>query len=56
MDMVTVDVTEVADAQIGDEVILWGDDLPLSEVAAAADSNGYELLTRMPSRTPRVNG
>lgn len=56
MDMVTVDVTDVADAQIGDEVILWGDDLPLSEVAAAADSNGYELLTRMPSRTPRVHG
>ena len=53
MDMITVDVTDV-DAQIGDRVILWGAELPVNEVARFCDSIGYELLTRMPARVPRV--
>ncbi|MEE4145778.1 MAG: alanine racemase [Halieaceae bacterium] len=54
MDMITVDVTELPDVRIGDEVILWGDGLPLGEVARHAGSIGYELTTRMPARTPRI--
>ncbi|MBT4519748.1 MAG: alanine racemase [Halieaceae bacterium] len=54
MDMITVDVTELDDVQIGDEVVLWGKGLPLGEVAQRADTIGYELTTRMPMRTPRV--
>lgn len=54
MDMITVDVTDLADVQPGDEVILWGPGLPLSEVAQYANTIGYELTTRMPARTPRV--
>ncbi len=54
MDMITVDVTDLEDVQLGDEVILWGKDLPLSEVAQCAATIGYELTTRMPARTPRV--
>jgi alanine racemase len=53
MDMITVDVTDI-DAQIGDRVILWGAELPVNEVARFCDSIGYELLTRMPARVPRV--
>jgi len=54
MDMITVDVTDVAGVRIGDEVILWGEHLPLAEVASHAGTIGYELTTRMPLRTPRV--
>jgi alanine racemase len=54
MDMITVDVTDLADVEVGDEVTLWGPQLPIAEVAQWADTIGYELTTRMPARTPRV--
>jgi alanine racemase len=54
MDMITVDVTDLPGVSIGDEVILWGDGLPVSEVARHAGTIGYELTTRMPARTPRI--
>ena len=54
MDMITVDVTDVGEVSIGDEVILWGNELPVDEVATYAGTIGYELTTRMPARTPRV--
>ncbi len=54
MDMITVDVTDVPGAAIGDEVVLWGKGLPVGEVARCAGTIGYELTTRMPPRTPRV--
>jgi alanine racemase len=54
MDMITVDVTDLPGVNIGDEVTLWGEGLPLSEVARHAGTIGYELTTRMPARTPRI--
>ncbi len=54
MDMVTVDVTDLGQVNIGDEVILWGEALPVNEVAEFSATNGYELLTRLPPRLPRV--
>lgn len=54
MDMITVDITDLQNVQVGDEVVLWGQDLPLGEIAAHAGTIGYELTTRMPMRTPRV--
>jgi len=54
MDMITVDVTDLEEVQIGDEVTLWGPGLPVAEVAEWAGTIGYELTTRMPPRTPRV--
>ena len=54
MDMITVDVTDLPGAAIGDEVVLWGKGLPVGEVAHHAGTIGYELTTRMPARTPRV--
>ena len=53
MDMITVDVTDIK-ASIGDKAILWGPALPVNEVAAACNTIGYELLTRMPDRVPRI--
>ena len=54
MDMITVDVTELTEVAIGDKALLWGPELPVNEVASYCDSIGYELLTRMPGRVPRV--
>jgi len=54
MDMITVDVTDLDSVVIGDEVILWGDQLSANEVASHADTIGYEIMTRLQNRVPRV--
>jgi len=54
MDMITVDVTELSDVAIGDKAVLWGPELPVNEVASYCGTIGYELLTRMPGRVPRI--
>lgn len=53
MDMITVDVTDHPSVEAGSPVELWGKHLPVNEVASKADTIGYELLTRLPHRTPR---
>lgn len=53
MDMITVDVTDHPDCEIGTPVELWGQHLLVNEVAQYADTIGYELLTRLTGRTPR---
>lgn len=53
MDMLTVDVTGLAPVNVGDPVTLWGEGLPVGEVARHASTIGYELVTRMPARVPR---
>lgn len=54
MDMITVDVTGLDEVRLGSEVVLWGQDLPVDEIAGCAGTTGYELLTRMPPRPARV--
>jgi alanine racemase len=51
MDMMTVDLTPVANARVGSKVTLWGDGLPIDEVAHAAGTIGYELMCAV---APRV--
>ena len=51
MDLITVDAGEAA---VGDEAILFGEGLPIEEVAARAGTLPYELLTRVGARVPRV--
>jgi alanine racemase len=53
MDMLTVDVTDLDSVVVGDLVTLWGDALPVDEIAASCGTIGYELLARMPARVPR---
>ena len=36
MDMITVDVTDLKEVQLGTDVVLWGKGLPLAEVARCA--------------------
>jgi alanine racemase len=53
MDMTMLDITGV-DAQEGDEVIVFGAALPVSELAASAQSIPYEILTGISQRVKRV--
>lgn len=53
MDMTMLDITGV-DAQEGDEVIVFGAALPVSELAALAQSIPYEILTGISQRVKRV--
>lgn len=55
MDMITVDITDLPSSiSIGEPVTLWGPQLPVNEVANHCNTIGYELLTRMPARVPRI--
>ena len=53
MDMVTLDLTHLPEAGIGSEVTLWGEGLPVDDVARAASTVGYELLCAVSPRVPR---
>ena len=44
MDMLTIDLSDCGDVNVGAEVTLWGEGLPVEEVAAAATTIAYELL------------
>jgi alanine racemase len=54
MDMITVDLRELPDARVGDPVVLWGDGLPVEEIAALSGTIAYELLCCVTARVPRV--
>lgn len=54
MDMLTVDLTDVPQAAVGSPVVLWGEGLPVDDVAAAASTVGYELLCAVAPRVPFV--
>jgi alanine racemase len=54
MDMITIDITELPDAGIGTPVTLWGEGLPVDEVARAASTVGYELLCAVAPRVPLI--
>jgi alanine racemase len=53
MDMLSVDVTDLANIPVGAPALLWGDGLPVDEIARCAGTIGYELLAAMPERVPR---
>jgi alanine racemase len=44
MDMLTVDLTHLPQADIGSRVELWGDQVPVNEVASRVGTIAYELL------------
>ena len=54
MDMITVDVTQHDTVKVGDEVTVWGNGLPVEEVAGWAQTIPYELLCKVTSRIPRI--
>ena len=50
MDLVTLDLRGVPQAAVGDEVVLWGQGLPVEEVAAHAGTIGYALTCAVTRR------
>jgi alanine racemase len=53
MDMCMVDITGI-EAHEGDRAIIFGEDLPVSEVAATLGTISYEILTTVGQRVKRV--
>jgi len=51
MDMLCIDLSEIAQARIGSRVVLWGAENPVEHVAAAAQTVGYQLMCAV---APRV--
>ncbi len=53
MDACMIDVTD-ADCRVGDRVEIFGDNIPVSEIAETLDTIPYEVLTSVSSRVKRV--
>jgi alanine racemase len=53
MDMCMIDVTEI-DAAEGDEVVIFGDKYPITEIARLLDTIPYEIMTSISARVKRV--
>lgn len=54
MDMLAVDLTPCPQAGIGTPVELWGREIKIDDVAAAAGTVGYELMSALAPRVPVV--
>lgn len=54
MDTIAIDCTDCPTPAVGDWVELWGNTINVSEVAKAADSIPYALLTSVSSRVTRI--
>jgi alanine racemase len=54
MDMFMVDITHIPEAEVGDEVIIFGPENPADLLAENAGTISYELLTGMRKRVRRV--
>ena len=54
MDMFMIDVTDVPGVNEGDEIIIFGKELPVQELAAWAGTIAYEIMTGISQRVKRV--
>jgi len=54
MDMTMIDVTGVEDVREGDDVIIFGKELPVQQLAAWAGTIPYEVMTGISQRVKRV--
>jgi alanine racemase len=54
MDMLMLDVTHIPDVAEGDEVIVFGEGLPVQQLADWAETIPYEILTGISQRVKRV--
>ena len=52
MDMLCVDLSNVPQAAVGSPAVLWGEGLPIEEVASAAGTVSYELMCAVARRVP----
>jgi alanine racemase len=54
MDMCMVDISAIPEAQEGDEVTVFGPELPLTQLAEWGDTIPYEIMTGISQRVKRV--
>jgi alanine racemase len=54
MDMIYVDLSALPQAEVGSHVVLWGEGMPIDEVARAAGTISYELMCALAKRVPVV--
>lgn len=54
MDMCMVDITHIPEAKEGDEAILFGPELPVTDLAVWADTIPYEMMTGISQRVKRI--
>lgn len=52
MDMLSIDITDCSEVELGAKVELWGQNLPVDDVAQASGTIGYELLCALAKRVP----
>ena len=53
MDMITIDVTDVPQVRPGDTAIVWGEEVPVEDIARRVGTIPYELLTGVTGRVVR---
>jgi Alr-MurF fusion protein len=54
MDMTMIDVTDIPDVIEGDDVIIFGPEVSVQEVASWANTISYELMTAISQRVKRI--
>lgn len=54
MDQFMIDVSDIEGVSMGDEVILFGNELSVDEIAAIAGTINYEIVCGIAPRVPRV--
>ena len=54
MDMLTIDLTACPGVDVGMQVELWGERVPVETIARAAGTSAYELICQVTSRVSRV--
>lgn len=54
MDMLAIDLTNCDEAKVGDWVTLWGERLPIDEIAAHTGVISYQLSSGLSQRVPRI--
>ncbi len=52
MDMLYVDLSALPQAEVGSRVVLWGEGMPIEEVARTAGTISYELMCALTARVP----
>ena len=54
MDMCMLDITDLKNVSVGDEVIVYGPELPITELAKQAKTIPYEIMTSVSQRVNRI--
>ena len=54
MDMCMIDISHIPEAKEGDEVTIFGPQLPVTQLAQWADTITYEIMTGISQRVKRI--